>query len=471
MQPSNLHHLRPLTEELTYRPAAEYFNEIRFLQDPVWLDSGLNSKVSPINSGRFDILSAEPIEQLNYDPNKATDTTALQPLRESLYSLATIASSEDIPFCGGLIGYLAYEANHTNHGIPRQADDPTSTTVCMGLYAWAIILDHLKQRAQLVIHPDCPAEIQLRVKSCLTDSTSYSRTEVAKPEPFELGHSFQASQTESQYLDRVKNVIDYLSAGDCYQVNLAQHFSAPYSGDCAEAYLQLRELTPTPHGAYLGFANRKILSMSPERFVQIKQDQIQTWPIKGTAPRSSNPAEDAQLARQLMDSEKNRAENLMIVDLMRNDLSTCCKPGSIRVPALYELHSFPTVHHLVSRITGELADKQDPISVLEHCLPGGSITGAPKRRSMQIIAELEDRDRGVYCGCIGYLSCCGSMDTNIAIRTLEADGENIHAWGGGGIVMDSDPRSEYQETLDKIQPLLKELERNLNVANPAQVIA
>lgn len=470
MNPSNLHHLRPITEELSYRPALEYFNQIRNLEDPVWLDSGLDSKVALASSGRFDILSAEPLERLSFDPNTTTASTPLEPLRDSLYSLAPVESSEDIPFCGGLIGYLSYEANHKSYGLPRKGTGRSNSTVCMGLYAWAIVLDHLKDRALLVIHPDCPPELQLRVKSCLADSATPADA-AAEPKSFELSAPFRASQSQSQYLARVGRVIDYLGAGDCYQVNLAQHFSAPYAGDSAEAYLQLRELTPNPHGAYLGFAERKILSMSPERFVQVQNNQIQTWPIKGTAPRSSNPAEDAQLARQLMDSEKNRAENLMIVDLMRNDLSTCCKPGSIRVPGLYELYSFPTVHHLVSRITGELAEAQDSVSVLEHCFPGGSITGAPKRRSMQIIAELEEQDRGVYCGCIGYLSCCGSMDTNIAIRTLEADGETIHAWGGGGIVMDSDPGAEYQETLDKIQPLLKELERNLSLTAPAQVIA
>ncbi len=444
-------------ENIEYRPAAYYFDRLRHLKDPVWLDSGLNSPESSMHSGRFDILSAAPIEHIQFDPQQSSHAGGnLQPLRDLLARIAPIHNSEDIPFCGGLIGYLSYEANHNFHKIPeRNAREANKPQVRMGLYTCALVLDHLKRSAQLVTHPDCPERVHRQLRDTLQSQNSFSATE-----DFQLIQPFRASQSPRQYLEKIQKIIQYLGAGDCYQVNLAQHFSAPYRGDCAQAYLQLRAITPTPYGAYLGFADQKILSLSPERFIQVEKNLVQTWPIKGTAPRSTNPAEDAQLARQLLDSEKNRAENLMIVDLMRNDLSTCCVPGSIRVPGLYELHSFPTVHHLVSRVTGQLAESQDPVSVLERCLPGGSITGAPKRRAMQIIAELEDRDRGIYCGCIGYLSSCGSMDTNIAIRTLEADNTELHAWGGGGIVMDSNPEAEFQETLDKIQPLLKQLERS-----------
>lgn len=448
-------------EKVEYRPASDYFESVRYLSDPVWLDSGFNPE-TPSNSGRYDILSAEPITKISFDPNSNNaDGSSLQPLREALNSICKIAKYEDIPFCGGLIGYISYEANQAYHKVPQRhknKQQERATQVGMGLYSWALILDHLKRTAQLVFHPDCPDETEVKVREYLLKT---SHPVPQKHSMFRLLEPFKASQTAQEYIAQIEKIIEYLSAGDCYQVNLAQHFSARYEGNCAEAYLKLRELTPTPYGAYLGFDERQVLSLSPERFIQIKGQAVQSWPIKGTAPRSSNPAKDAQLARQLSDSEKNRAENLMIVDLMRNDLSTCCKPGSIRVPGLYELQSFPTVHHLVSRVTGELDESYDPVSVLEHCLPGGSITGAPKRRAMQIIAELEQRDRGVYCGCIGYLSSCGAMDTNIAIRTLETDGTTMQAWGGGGIVMDSDPESEFQETLDKIQPLLNQLEQYL----------
>jgi para-aminobenzoate synthetase component 1 len=448
------------TEPLEYRPAADYFSCVRILENPIWLDSGLDSGVSLASTGRFDILSAAPdsILRLNRSSNSVQNhSSKLQPLRDALSVLQPVESSEDIPFCGGLIGYLGYEANHQEHNISARNSTDTPQ-VCMGLYSWALILDHLKKTAQLVFHPECSEEkatLIIRFFSSQLDKSTSRKTN------FELLEPFQASQSYSNYGENIDRILEYLRAGDCYQVNLAQHFSAAYSGDCADAYLQLRTLTPSPHGAYLGF-DRQILSLSPERFIQIRERLVETWPIKGTAPRSKNPAEDAQLARQLSDSEKNRAENLMIVDLMRNDLSRCCQPGSIRVPSLFELNSFPTVHHLVSQVTGELSPDQDCVSVLEYCLPGGSITGAPKRRAMEIIAELESQDRGVYCGCIGYLSSCGSMDTNIAIRTLEADGERLNAWGGGGIVIDSDRDSEFQETLDKIRPLLRHMERGLD---------
>jgi len=453
------------TEPLEYRPAADYFSSIRNLDYPIWLDSGLDSSVSPASTGRFDILSASPEHILNLSTTQYSsqkNSSNLQSLRDALSILRPVEPSEDIPFCGGLIGYLGYETNHLQHQIPARTKTYIPQ-VCMGLYSWALILDHLKKTAQLVFHPDCNEEKAAKIvdRFChLTFSQTINEATNQKSN-FRLLEPFQASQSQADYGTNIDRILDYLRAGDCYQVNLAQHFSAAYQGDCADAYIQLRALTPTPHGAYLGF-DRQILSLSPERFIQIRGRHVESWPIKGTAPRSENPAEDAQLARQLSDSEKNRAENLMIVDLMRNDLSRCCEPGSIRVPGLYELHSFPTVHHLVSRITGELSSDQDAVSVLEHCLPGGSITGAPKRRAMEIISELESQDRGVYCGCVGYLSACGSMDTNIAIRTLEADGERLNAWGGGGIVIDSDRDSEYQETLDKIRPLLRHMERGLS---------
>ena len=454
-------------QRLEYRPALDYFQSILHLDNPVWLDSGLDSEVdsgldtnpytqAPTNldSRRFDILSALPSRLLSLD---SQNELPIDTIREALAELKPTAINEDIPFCGGLIGYLTYESNHKKYNIHRRNLQQTPQ-VLMGLYTWAIILDHLKKSAQLVFHPDCTDEVKSQIAQLVTQNNKPR----VKPD-FQLEQAFQASQSEQEYRQNIETIINYLKAGDCYQVNLAQHFSAKYRGHCAQAYIELRNLTPTPHSAYLGFNKSEVLSLSPERFVQVRGSQVETWPIKGTAPRSENSALDAQLGRQLSDSEKNRAENLMIVDLMRNDLSTCCKPGSIRVPGLYELHSFPTVHHLVSRVNGELKDGLDALSVLDHCLPGGSITGAPKKRAMQVIQELEKRDRGVYCGCIGYLSSCGSMDTNIAIRTLQADGNKLHAWGGGGIVVDSNPQSEYQETLDKIRPLLKRLEQNLKV--------
>jgi para-aminobenzoate synthetase component 1 len=251
----------------------------------------------------------------------------------------------------------------------------------------------------------------------------------------------------------------YILEGDCYQVNLAQQFSASARGDAWSGYRELRRLNPAPFSAFLSTPFAKVLSSSPERFLQVRDAQAQTRPIKGTRPRGPTHEADAALARELADSAKDRAENLMIVDLLRNDLGRVCTPGSIRVPGIFEVESYATVHHLVSTITGRLAPREDAASLLRACFPGGSVTGAPKIRAMEIIEELEPRRRSVYCGAIGYLGFDGAMDTNIAIRTLVHNAGTVRFWAGGGIVHDSRVDEEYQETIDKAAPLLLLLER------------
>ncbi|MFU8798327.1 MAG: anthranilate synthase component I family protein, partial [Gammaproteobacteria bacterium] len=211
---------------------------------------------------------------------------------------------------------------------------------------------------------------------------------------------------------------------------------------------------PVPYGAYLNFPDTAVLSLSPERFLQVKNRQVETKPIKGTRSRSPDPIYDKKLAQELLNSPKDRAENLMIVDLLRNDLGKNCTVGSIRVPALYNLESFPNIHHLVSTIKGELAPGKSSIDLLEGCFPGGSITGAPKKRAMEIIAELEPHKRGLYCGAIGYINFNGDMDINIAIRTLTCTAGIVTCSAGGALVADSQCESEYQETLIKIEKLL-----------------
>lgn len=259
------------------------------------------------------------------------------------------------------------------------------------------------------------------------------------------------------YLDAVSHIKAYIGQGDCYQVNLARHFSAKYQGDSWHLYRILRRILPSPHSCYYQFGerNQAVLSFSPERFLKLSAGQVETKPIKGTARRGRTVEEDQQNAIELMNSTKNRAENLMIVDLLRNDLGKTCQPGSIRVPKLFALESFPNVHHLVSTVTGKLRDGESPLSLLRGCFPGGSITGAPKKRAMEIIETLETCRRSVYCGSIGYISSTGRMDTNIAIRTILADGDRLHCWGGGGIVADSNAESEFQEILDKIRVLIE----------------
>jgi para-aminobenzoate synthetase component 1 len=270
-----------------------------------------------------------------------------------------------------------------------------------------------------------------------------------------LAIGLRSTFTHRGYLDAVARVREYIVAGDIFQANLSQRFHAPLGEPPFELYRRLRTRNPAPFAAYLAFGDVTVLSASPERFLRLDhQRQVETRPIKGTRPRGLAPMHDAALGRALAESEKDRAENVMIVDLLRNDLSRVCRPGTVRVPELFALEQHPTVHHLVSTVIGELEPSADAVDLVRAAFPGGSITGAPKVRAMEIIAELEPTRRGVYCGSIGYLSATGAMDSSIVIRTLVASGGEVYFQAGGGIVADSDPELEYRETLDKVAGLI-----------------
>jgi para-aminobenzoate synthetase component I len=265
--------------------------------------------------------------------------------------------------------------------------------------------------------------------------------------------------THRGYLDAVARVREYIVAGDIFQANLSQRFQAPLAQSPFDLYGKLRQRNPAPFAAYLDFGEVVVLSASPERFLLLEENgrQVETRPIKGTRPRGLGPMHDAALGRALAESEKDRAENVMIVDLLRNDLSRVCRPGTVRVPELFALEQHPTVHHLVSTVVGELEPGADAVALLRATFPGGSITGAPKVRAMEIIAELEPTRRGIYCGSVGYLSTSGAMDTSIVIRTYVALEGQVYFQAGGGIVADSDPELEYRETLDKARALIETL--------------
>jgi para-aminobenzoate synthetase component 1 len=254
-------------------------------------------------------------------------------------------------------------------------------------------------------------------------------------------------------------VREYIVAGDIFQANLSQRFQGSLPEAPFDLYRRLRRRNPAPFAAYLAFGDLAVLSASPERFLRLDQERrlVETRPIKGTRPRGLGPMHDAALGRALAESEKDRAENVMIVDLLRNDLSRVCRPGTVRVPELFALEHHPTVHHLVSTVVGELEPGADAFDLIRAAFPGGSITGAPKVRAMEIIAELEPTQRGVYCGSIGYISATGAMDTSIVIRTYLALEGQVYFQAGGGIVADSDPELEYRETLDKARGLIETL--------------
>lgn len=275
---------------------------------------------------------------------------------------------------------------------------------------------------------------------------------------FILGGAFRAEQSREDYLHSLGRIKDYLSAGDCYQVNLAQRFSAHFKGDPLTAWLALQAAHPAPHSCYFDAGDSQVFGVSPERFLSIRDRQVVTEPIKGSRPRGATTEEDQAFGDELLSNPKDRAENLMIVDLLRNDLGVCCEPGSVNADPLFQLRRFSNVQHLVSTVTGTLRRDLSPLNALLGAFPGGSITGAPKKRAMEIIAELEPVPRGAYCGSFFWMDNQGTLDSNILIRTLQTEGNKLYCHGGGGIVFDSVPEAEYEESCFKIAKLMGALE-------------
>ena len=393
------------------------------------------------------------------------------------------------PFQGGAAGYLAYEWGRTRERIPAaRHDDLALDDAVLGVYDWVLAWDHAAGRAWLVssgLPERDPAARAARaaaraaaVRARLdapapADGAEWGpdhapgapRPGRAPSHPIVLaagdappGVRLRASFAREGYLRAVQRVRDYILAGDVFQANLAQRLEAPLVGTAWALYRRLRAGNPAPFAAYADLPGATIVSASPERFLRLAPDgAVETRPIKGTRPRGADPAADAALAGALAASAKDRAENLMIVDLMRNDLSRVCAPGSVRATELFALERHPTVHHLVSTVVGRLAPGCDAVDLLRATFPGGSITGAPKVRAMEIIAELEPSARGVYCGAIGYWSVTGALDTSVAIRTAVVRDGRVTFGAGGGITADSEPAAEYQETLDKARGLVAAL--------------
>jgi len=340
------------------------------------------------------------------------------------------------------IGFL-----HYGNGEPQPG-------VQIAEYDWAIIHCARQGETQLVFHADCPGSRRARV---------WDRIEAAlAPEgapSFHLTSGFQPAQSQREYLQKLDRIRDYIQAGDVYQVNYAQQFTATYRGDPMEAYLALHDASPSPCSVYLDTGDSRILSLSPERFLRVHNSgTVETRPIKGTRKRGATEAEDQKMMKELTTSAKDRAENLMIVDLLRNDLGKCCETGSVKAEPLFALETFTNVHHLVSTVTGQLSPELSPLDLLLSAFPGGSITGAPKLRAMEIIRELEPVPRGAYCGSFFHWTPCNGFDSTIAIRTLECREGVVDCKGGGGIVADSVPEEEYRESINKVRLFMDVLE-------------
>jgi para-aminobenzoate synthetase component 1 len=428
--------------ELPYQiDAARYYAALADLPWAIWLDSG--------GMARYDIITAHPQRTLVLHGESADgDPFAL--LRNELGEKTGPVA--DVPFAGGALGYWGYGLLSGAAGIPEAGqDDMHLPDMTIGIYDWALVLDHQQHTARLVSHQRFAetAPLLQKILARLRGTSSLP------PDDFRVHGEIVSNFTPADYASAFASVQGYLKSGDCYQVNLAQCFSAAASGDALGAYLTMRSLAPAPYSAFLNLPQAQVLCASPERFLRVQNRSVETRPIKGTRPRGCDEHQDAQLAAELQIHPKDRAENLMIVDLLRNDLGKSCVPGSVRVPKLFEVESFAGVHHLVSTVAGELADGRDALHVLRDCFPGGSVTGAPKLRAMQIIAELEPHRRGIYCGAIGYVGFDGNMDSNIVIRTLVYVGNKVRYWAGGGIVADSEEEAEYRETLDKASAMFK----------------
>jgi para-aminobenzoate synthetase component 1 len=462
----------PLIQELPSAPDPERCCEqLAGLPYRLFLDSAVPGG----RLGRFSYVMADPVAVVR----TRGDAHALAAVRQLLAPYRAEPIEALPPFQGGAAGYLAYDWGLTLERLPApRFDDLALDDVVIGLYDWVLAWDHVARKAWLISTgiPAAPdrraaraAERAAEVKEQLSRSNRPSglprgEPEGLQPRPQPPSHpvpgegALRSSFTRRDYLAAVSRVREYIFAGDIFQANLSQRFEAPFAHDPWTFYRTLRRMNPAPFGAFFDVPGAPVLSTSPERFLRVSADgHVETRPIKGTRARGLGPEHDAALGQALTESAKDRAENLMIVDLMRNDLSRVCAPGTVRASELFALERYATVHHLVSTVVGNLAPDFDAFDLLRAAFPGGSITGAPKLRAMEIIAELEPSRRGVYCGSLGYWSTTGDMDTSIAIRTAVVRHGRIYFNAGGGIVADSDPEQEYQETLDKVRAFIDAL--------------
>lgn len=505
--------------ELRYIDRAKKYLMLTSLLEAPWtmlLDSGslnLNSDSKIAKSyRRFDILVTKPtlklecisgelcISHTNYGAIAHDFQCPFIAMRELLRKYDTAQSDDrsndhhgqyNLPFSGGWLGYISYDygleiskAIKQPTSLKRDSEDQYNAEIPliqMGLYQSAIIFDHedkttrlynfglgdeafKKQKSTLIKALDQfdadAAQYQNPIEDNEHHSASMSDSEQLGVTKFRLLRPFRSNITQQQYAECFQRIQSYIFDGDCYQVNFSQQFSTQFEGSSVAIYERLAKANNAPFSAYLNFGHHKILSLSPERFIESDQGKVKTQPIKGTRARSEDSIKDQALANELVTSEKDKAENLMIVDLLRNDLSKTAAKGSVEVAELFGLYHFESVHHLISTITSTLADDRDAFDILKTTLPGGSITGAPKIRAMQIIDELEPNKRGIYCGSIGYIDFNGKMDSNICIRTLVINGNNIVCSAGGGLVADSVQNLEYQETFDKLSKIIPVLEND-----------
>ena len=480
----------PLVHEIAgpIRPA-EWFAGLSGSSGVLFLDS---ARLDP-KLGRYSFLSADPFErvisrdgtlrqlQQGMPPRTVRTANPFAWLLERMRGWTTQTIPGLPPLQGGAAGLFSYDLCHHIERLPRpRFDEFAVPDMVVGFYDWVIAIDHAEDRAW-IISSGLPEQdergrlararrriesVQSRLEGAGPAPGARSSSRFSRPMarlPLSAAHpvagrpGILSSFSRKGYLDAVARCLEYLRAGDIFQVNIAQRLLAPFTIPPEQLYLRLRERNPAPFGGYLDAGRFTIASASPERFLQVVDGLAQTRPIKGTRPRGANPEDDLRLRDELANSPKDRAENVMIVDLLRNDLGRVCKYGTVRVVDPLRIESYEYVHHLVSEVVGRLRPGLHALDLLRAAFPGGSVTGAPKVRAMEIIAELEPSARGAYCGSLGYIGFDGTMDTNLLIRTFTCGKGWLQFPVGGGIVADSDPEIEYEETMHKAEGMLRAL--------------
>jgi len=430
---------------------------------PAFLDSANHGN----SNGQVDILAAAPVAHLKVvngvlsysenvtgligsSTNSAEFLSYIRLLKEKyLPSLKQeSANQQQLEHAGTVIAHLGYPT------LIGKADFSINDAF-VGIYLWTIVVDHQRRSCEFRMHPSCSASTIDQTLASV--ELSLNKVATTDPAAFCLESPVVNGINFAEYQDAFAEIKSRIDSGDCYQVNLSQGFTAKGRGEPLAAYLKLRRATMAPFSAYIAWNNGALLSLSPERFISLKQGAALSQPIKGTRARGKSKDEDRRIARELAASEKDRAENLMIVDLLRNDLGRVCETGSIMVNQLFTIESFSNVHHLVSDVAGALLPGKDALDLLGSCYPGGSITGAPKLAAMEIIQEVEHEARRVYCGTVFYLGADGNFDSSITIRSLLWEAGVLSCWAGGGIVADSDCEQEYQECFDKVSNIFRAL--------------
>jgi para-aminobenzoate synthetase component 1 len=479
----------PLVEELSASlDPWDVCRRLAHLPHLLFLDSALR----PETLGRHSFVAADPFAWLRARgprvlfTGRETRADSADPFRE-LQGCLVRWTAERIaglpPFQGGAAGLFGYDLCHHLERLPRpRFDEFAAPDLAVGFYDWVVAFDHQRRRTWLISTglPETGRKRQRRAAQRLRRVRTLLKSEprpsgsgephrsltVAAPTDGvtpALAHSLPSlpsvfsNFTPAEYLAAVRRAVEYIHAGDCFQVNLSQRLLHRATVPPLELYARLRERNAAPFAGYFDMGDFVVASASPERFLRVEDGEVETRPIKGTRPRGATPDEDRRRADELLRSSKDRAENVMIIDLLRNDLGRVCEYGSVRVPHVCRLESYRYVHHLVSEVRGRLRPGMGPVDLLRAAFPGGSVTGAPKVRAMEIIAELEPTARGPYCGSLGYIGFDGTMDTNLLIRTFTVGKGWVQFPVGGGVVADSDPEGEYAETLHKAEGLLRAL--------------